>query len=629
MNARATQSFLPKGIQALGPVGWSLELLGKQIQYSIRQTEPRVAGCDLTKKLSWGGEIMGNGNKVVRIAALVAAVCAGGFNVQAKGKTTQAPERVSGEIIVKLKDAPSGIRSATAVRALHSSLSRFNVQSIDLFKTDASLAQVKIASDAQVTDAISALNSNPNVEYAEPNYVLHHFGETYDETKPNDVEFDKLWGMLNVGQVDPGTKGGTAGVAGADINVMPLWAKGITGSKSMVIAIIDTGVNYKHADLAANVFTNPGESGDGKETNGVDDDGNGFIDDVHGWDFANRKANGLDDHGHGSHCAGTIGGAGNNGLGVTGVNWAISILPVKFLSKTGGGSAAGAIESINYARLMKVKIMSNSWGGGGYSKALEDAIKATKDAGILFVAAAGNDSKNNDGSPTYPATYNVDNIVSVAAIDNRSRIAKFSSFGAKTVHVSAPGVNILSSTLEDKYEVYSGTSMATPHVTGAAALLWSANPNLTYAEIKDRLIKTSQPVYGLASRSVSQGRINMVNLFDNVVPTPLPMPDAAKWVDQAASAESAHPYTNGLDTTVTLKAEGAKFIRVVFEKVELERNYDFVKLEDAKGEVYGQLTGSGTNVMSDWVVGDTVVLRLTTDESGVGYGFKVAKIQVQ
>jgi subtilisin family serine protease len=200
--------------------------------------------------------------------------------------------------------------------------------------------------------------------------------------------------LVNTGQKDSDAAGGKEGTPGSDIHVAPLWQRGVTGSRDIVVAVIDTGMDRTHPDLMPNLYVNPGEAG-ALANNGVDDDGNGFVDDVSGWNFYAKNNNSNDDNRHGSHCSGTIGAAGNNGVGVVGVNWNVSLLPVKFLSGSGSGSTEGAVNAVNYATRMKVNVMSNSWGGGAPSQALKEAIEKANQAGILFVAAAGNDGSNN------------------------------------------------------------------------------------------------------------------------------------------------------------------------------------------------------------------------------------------
>jgi subtilisin family serine protease len=286
-----------------------------------------------------------------------------------------------------------------------------------------------------------------------------------------------------------------------------------------------------------------------------------------------------------------------------------------------------AVNAINYATKMHVNIMSNSWGGGGYSDALKNAISAAKDAGILFVAAAGNESNNNDGNPTYPAGYQVDNVVAVAATDNQDKIASFSNYGASTVHVAAPGVKVYSTTKGGTYSVFSGTSMATPHVAGISALLLSANPGWSYAEIKDRLIKTSDPVPGLRRKVAAHGRVNAYNALKGIVP-PNDDPDESLWKSVSKSIESPHPYANNQDLTFTVKQAGAKYLRLHFEKIEVEANYDKVIVQTPSGEVIEEITGNAANYTTGYVKGDTLVIHLKSDESNTAFGFKLDAYQV-
>ncbi len=339
-----------------------------------------------------------------------------------------------------------------------------------------------------------------DVLYVEPNFV-HVAGEVIESTTPNDGSFSSLWGLNNTGQ--------TGGTVDADIDAVEAWDL-TTGSSDVVIAIIDTGIDYTHPDLVDNMWVNPGEiAGDG-----IDNDGNGYIDDVYGWDFANDDSDPVDGHSHGTHCAGTIGGVGNNSLGVAGVNWNVKLMALKFLSDSGWGYTSDAIGAVNYATMMKrdygvnVIATSNSWGGGGSSSAMADAIAAAGNEGILFVAAAGNSGSNNDISPHYPSNYDLDNVISVAATDHNDNMAYFSSYGATTVDLGAPGVSIYSTVLGGGYASYSGTSMATPHVSGVIGLMAALNPEATISEIKTALMDGTDPLSSLAGRTVSGGRLN-------------------------------------------------------------------------------------------------------------------------
>ena len=341
----------------------------------------------------------------------------------------------------------------------------------------------------------SILLENDLIEYVEQNQrirLLSH--DTFSSLIPNDPGFDKLWGIDNA-------KNPTF-----DISAKEAWSLQ-TGSHKVIVGVVDTGIEASHPDLKDNMWFNEAEA-QGKE--GVDDDGNGYVDDVHGWNFINNTPDGTDDHGHGTHCAGTIGASGNNGLGVVGVNWQVSLMSLKFLNEGGGGSTAHAIRAIDYGIKMGAHVLSNSWGGrGGYNKALFDMIQKTKDAGILFLAAAGNDYfNNNDRNPFYPAGYDIDNVVSVGSMDVQGKVSTFSNVGKRAVHVFAPGSNILSTVLKERYRSFSGTSMATPHVAGVAALLLAQNPDMSYREIRERLIQTATPVQTYKGLSVAGGLVN-------------------------------------------------------------------------------------------------------------------------
>ena len=358
-----------------------------------------------------------------------------------------------------------------------------------------SLIQVhhlRIGSGITVKEAISRLNQNPDVIYAEPNYIVNI------ATTPNDPDLSQLWGLHNTGQ--------TGGTVDADIDAMEAWSVA-RGDATIVIGVIDTGVDYNHPDLAANIWTNPNEiPGDG-----IDNDNNDYIDDVYGWDWVNDDNDPMDDHGHGTHCAGTIAAVGNNAIGVVGVNWHASIMSLKFISADGFGSTADAISAIEYATMMGAHVLSNSWGGGGRSTSLKAAIEASHAAGILFVAAAGNDGRDNDVTPFYPASYDVPNVIAVAATDHNDALAEFSNFGATSVHLGAPGVGIYSTLPNNSYGPASGTSMACPHVAGVAGMILAHVPGITHIEVKNYIMHGVDSISGLTGKVVTGGRLNAWN----------------------------------------------------------------------------------------------------------------------
>ncbi|RZA05428.1 MAG: subtilase [Proteobacteria bacterium] len=536
-------------------------------------------------------------------------------------------ERVPGELIVKLsKQGKLALRMNSAAALFDAS--SFGVTAADAFETNDSFYLVKLA-DGKAANFMEAAQNNPNFEYAEPNYIMHALGykdhaPDVADVIPNDADFNKLWGMKNTGQKDAA---GTTGTAGADIGATKAWNI-TTGNKNILVGIIDTGVDYNHPDLKDNMWTNPGEIAD----NGIDDDGNGFVDDIHGWNFSGGGSTNdpMDDNEHGTHVAGTIGGKGNDGQGVAGVNWNASIVGIKFLTGTGSGSLADAVKSIQYATKIGAKMTNNSWGGGSFTQSMFDAIKEAEAAGSLFIAAAGNDSQNADNTPHYPAGYQANNVIAVAATTNQDTLATFSTYGKRSVHIAAPGHKIYSSVPGGKYDTFSGTSMATPHVTGAAALVWGTMENASYAEVKDRLLRSRDYVGSLSRKVANSGRLNVYNALTETYPVS-PEPSEADWQDFALTApiESAHPYaSNAKQEFVVQGPANAKFIRVVFSKVDLEDSYDFVKVVDAQGNELDSISGRADNLASFYGAGSSLKLRFTSDSTQNKWGFAVGKVQV-
>ena len=342
---------------------------------------------------------------------------------------------------------------------------------------------VQFAAGTTMQSKLDQLKNDPAVDFAEPNWLVHHMATSNDPYYTN----GSLWGMYGSATTPANTYGSGAGSA---------WVNGANCS-SVVVGIIDEGYMYTHADLAANVYKNPGETAG----NGRDDDGNGLVDDVYGWDFAgnnNTVFDGASDD-HGTHVAGTIGGVGGNGVGVAGVCHQVKLMGAKFLGNR-GGTTANAIKAVDYFTGLKAKgvnivATNNSWGGGGFSQGLADAIERANSAGILFIAAAGNSGADNDATPSYPSGYASANIISVAALDGTGALAWYSQYGASTVDIGAPGSGVISTVpvsskgkVSSGYASYSGTSMATPHVTGAAALYKARNPSATAAQIKAALL---------------------------------------------------------------------------------------------------------------------------------------------
>ncbi|HYO56956.1 S8 family peptidase [Archangium sp.] len=407
--------------------------------------------------------------------------------------TSEGQEVVSGELLVRFRSD----NKVSAAR-IHGAM---GAQVVRTYQSISGLQRVSLPPGVGVELAAEAYRADPDVLYAEPNYLY-----SIDRT-PDDPEFDELWGMHNIGQ--------SSGTADADLNMPDAWEL-TTGSEEAIIAVIDTGINYLHEDLADNMWTNPGEIPD----NDVDDDGNGYVDDVHGINAITGSGDPLDDNKHGSHCAGTIAGRGNNAKGVTGVNWQAKLIACKFLSATGSGATADAVECLDYLHTLRTRTShpvnivasSNSWGGGSFSQALQDAIAKHQEAGILFIAAAGNNSANNDVTNNYPSNYPLVNIIAVAAIDRKDALASFSSYGRRRVHVGAPGVDVLSSVLGQDYALLSGTSMATPHVSGLVGLLKAQDPTRDWRALKNLIMAGGVDSAALAGKTITGRRIRAADV---------------------------------------------------------------------------------------------------------------------
>lgn len=427
-----------------------------------------------------------------------------GRNQQTPGNKKGPLDVVNGEILVRFRPgsnakrpgrqivtAKTGRQIALAVRAIGP-----GPEIVDGLR----VAQVN---PADTNNAIEALRARPDVIYAEPNRIRRPL------TTPNDARYPQMWGLNNTGQ--RASFGGHPGTPGNDIRAEQAWSI-TTGNRSVVVGIIDTGIDVNHEDLRDNIWTNPAEAAG----NGVDDDGNGFIDDINGWDFAHNDATvfdyteptfppsenytgDLDDHG--THVAGTIGASGNNTIGVAGVNWQVSLMSLKFITEDGGGTSSKLLNAFAYAKAMRelwessggtkganIRILNNSYGGAGFSQAELEAIRALNDAGILFIAASGNEGVFNDLFPIYPANYVSPNLISVAASAGGGTRAFFSNFGEATVNVTAPGEYILSTLPKNTYDFANGTSMAAPHVSGSAALVCAQSPSITLLKLRSLMM---------------------------------------------------------------------------------------------------------------------------------------------
>ncbi len=337
--------------------------------------------------------------------------------------------------------------------------------------------EATVTAGGNLNSSLQAFQKLMTVQTASPDFRVQL------TATPNDTNYASQWGLENSND--------------ADIDAAQAWDYGT--SSSVVVAVIDTGVDYTHVDLASNIWTNSREIAG----NGIDDDLNGYTDDVRGWNFVSENNNPMDDNGHGTHVAGTIGAVGNNGIGVSGVAWSVKVMALKFMDSTGSGMLSDAVAAIDYARANGAKIINASWGGGGFSSALQSAITRFQNAGGIFVAAAGNEGANNASTASYPANYA--NVISVAASTSTDTLASFSNYGTN-VDIAAPGQNILSTIPGNRYASYSGTSMASPHVAGALALLWGQAPSLSATQLVNLVMSNTDAV--LTNRT-QFGRLNV------------------------------------------------------------------------------------------------------------------------
>lgn len=443
-------------------------------------------------------------------ASTPAVPAAQGRSGAAPGRAHE-PQYVEGEVLVQYRagaseSAKQRARARAGVEAQEGVLA---AQARHDGKGDLELAHVPAG--LAIADAVRGLADDPDVEFAEPNWIY------YGQQIPDDTYYasGQLWGMYGDVSVPANQFGSQAAEA---------WAAGRTGSRTVYVAVIDEGIQFTHPDLAANIWTNPFDRADRR-----DNDRNGYKDDIHGWDFANNN-NSVYDGGtagsadrHGTHVSGTIGAVGGNGIGVAGVNWNVTLISAKFLGPS-GGTLANAVKAINYITDLKVRhgldivATNNSWSGGGYSQALLDAITAAANRDILFIAAAGNGGAdqvgdNNDLAASYPSSYDTtsgagyDAVIAVAAIDSAGSLARFSNYGAASVDIGAPGVAVISTMAYNTYASYNGTSMATPHVSGAVAL-YAASSSLRGAALRQAILAAAIPTPSLAGRTVTGGRLD-------------------------------------------------------------------------------------------------------------------------
>lgn len=406
----------------------------------------------------------------------------------------EPPEFLENELLIKYKSSLRAAEVDSALTNLKAEKIK-NLGKINVFR-------IRLPKDLKLENTLAALRSDPNIEFVEPNYVYQL------NFMPNDRFFNKQWNMHNTGQ--------TGGTSDADIDAPEAWDVA-TGDPRVIVAVIDTGVDYKHEDLRDNMWINTNEiAGDG-----VDNDNNGYKDDIFGYDFIDDDSDPMDYHNHGTHVAGTIGAVGNNNIGVAGVNLKTKIMALKIFKPLECGgvpvgnitNAADSAEAIIYAAANQAKVINASWGGRRESLVIKSAIEAANLAGVLFVAAAGNDGTDNDTTPHYPSSHSTSlpNVIAVAATDHNDNLASFSNIGKMSVQLGAPGVDILSSVRDNDYKNFSGTSMAAPHVAGAAALVWAKHPSLNHLQVKECILRNVDPKPALTNKVSTGGRLNLYN----------------------------------------------------------------------------------------------------------------------
>jgi len=442
-----------------------------------------------------------------RFFIVLAFLCLPSAHALSTNNAALAPH--NGKLIVKFKNNGTGVISQmvtahdmqTTLRArmqkyLGASSRQMHTEHFARNLVAGGLHQVDLGQGAQFDHALAALKADPDVEFAEPDYIVTADfarkkvsptptptvtpdpGSPPNAWLPNDARFLDEWAM-----VPAGTQGGSA----YGLGIAPLWKQGIQGRSSVIVAIVDTGVDYNHPDLAGNV------------------------DRANGYNFVSDTSDALDDGGHGTHVAGIIGAVGNNTEGIAGINWDVTILPIKFLDSSGSGSTSDGIKGIEWAVSHGARVINCSWGGGGYSLALKNAIIAAGKAGVLVVASAGNSGRDTDANPSYPGSFNLSNMISVAATDSSGRLASFSNFGETTVKIGAPGVSILSTYRGSTYRSISGTSMAAPMVTGVAAMVLSQELDATYQFVRDRILNCGSPSSAMRGKSETGKILNAYN----------------------------------------------------------------------------------------------------------------------
>jgi thermitase len=450
---------------------------------------------------------------------------------------------------------------------------------------------------------------------------------------PNQDLSTLQWGFHNTGDNTPPEEGTTTtnkGTVGYDAKVTEAWTHLGPPKKEVVVGIIDSGIDLNHEALVNQIYTNKLEL---HGQTGVDDDNNGFIDDINGYSFLDNSPNVKDEHGHGTHCAGVIAADPSVKNGVKGLAPGVKILPIKVFGADGKASQENLIRAIDYAVRMNVDVISASWGGNTPNDLMLKAIESAKNKNIMFVTAAGNESENNDNVPFYPANYDLPNVISVAAHQSSGKLASFSNYGPTKVFIGAPGQNIISTLPNNSYAVWSGTSMATPHVSGAIALLIQQDGALSCTDIRNKLYASSLPQMDWRKSLVSMGRLNVEGLLLNQnIDRGTPKDGLWKvYSPQSPLFETDHPITSeNLNLVKDFYVPGAKFVRIVFSKIKITDNSPSLHIRDpiTRTEPESLPLNSDTIIKSDYLPGERIGFRLSLQNSG-SWGLIVDSIEYQ
>ncbi len=535
----------------------------------------------------------------------------------------------STEVLVKFRRKESAaniVRNQKLNGFASSVVSQFHLQAVKQFvPTDGRYVKLTVANEDQAKALLKELRANKDVLSAGLNkqFQLTQVGGKNcctSETLATDPLFSQQWSLRNLG---------SDGKLGADIDIARAW-KIQTGSQNVVVAIIDSGMDMNNPDLTGNVWRNPRESVDG-----ADNDSNGYNDDIYGWNFLNNDSNVQDERSHGSHVAGIIGAVGNDGRGIAGINWRVSLMPLKVFGATGGGYEEHIIQALRYAQANGAHIVNASFAYStkgviepGEYNVLRDAINELQSSGILFVSSAGNDGLSLDATPAYPANYALPHQITVVSTDTRDVISGFSNYSPTFADIAAPGSAILSALLANNYQTQNGTSMAAPMVAGVAALLKAENPTWQATQIKEAILMGRDYVPSLATKVKTQGRLNAYNSLRGIYRVTPPEP--TNWVRQSLPEviETAHPVPFAYEKAFDVYGPAnAKAMRIIFDQIEDSCRYCTVEIYDKTGTMVvstSQTPGVRYNEISRYVFGNYMKIVYRTALTSGAYGFKAS-----